>query len=116
MNNDIILQTEYKELANKLDTIHKCQFRNHCFLRIVNDNAVGDKWDNIIKKPFFIHATKQQLQKSVDILTSMLDISKDDLMMLNKNSLVFRKKIKFKSIAQVIFPQQHLPPDGIIGY
>jgi hypothetical protein len=38
------------------------------------------------------------------------------LMMLNKNSLVFRKKIKFKSIAQVSFPQQHLPPDGIIGY
>ena len=94
MNHEIILQTEYKDLANKLDIIHKCQFRNHCFLRIANDNAVGEKWDNIIKKPFFLNATKLQLQKSVDILTSMLTMNMNDLMILNKNSLVFRNKYK----------------------
>jgi hypothetical protein len=94
MNEEINLQKQYKDLAEELDIVHKCQFRNHCFLRIANDNAVGEKWDNLIKKPFFTNATKQQLQKSVDILISMLDMNKNDLMILNKNSLMFRKKIK----------------------
>jgi hypothetical protein len=94
LNTDLLLQAQYKDLANRLDLIHNCQFRNHCFLRIANDNAMGEKWDNVILKPFLKNATSEQLQKSVDILTSMLNMSKSDLMVLNKKSLVFRGKYK----------------------
>lgn len=47
--------------------------RNHCFMRIAYDNAVGQKWDMVVKAPFLRNATLQQLSDARAILYRIAD-------------------------------------------
>jgi hypothetical protein len=45
--------------------------RNHCFLRIAYDNAVGQKWDQVVTAPFLKNATLEQLSAAHGILQTL---------------------------------------------
>ncbi len=69
--------------------------RNHCFMRIAYDNAVGQKWDTVVKAPFLKNATMEQLSEARAILYRIADdppVSHS----LNDFSLFCRKKGSYR--------------------
>lgn len=65
-----------KQMANEVLPTLSAQVnmpvcRNHCFLRIAYDNAVGQKWDQVVAAPFLKHATLQQLSDASKVLRSI---------------------------------------------
>ncbi len=67
------LVEDIKRLANDvlpaLSVHHELPVsNNHCFLRIAYDNAVYQKWDQVVTAPFLNHATLEQLSAANAIL------------------------------------------------
>lgn len=65
-----------KQMANEVLPALSAQVempicRNHCFLRIAYDNAVSQKWDQVVTAPFLKHATLQQLSDANAILKNL---------------------------------------------
>ena len=65
---------------------------DHCFQRILLDNAIGGKWDEQIPAPAYRNAPDIILQRAVDLGQAALD-GVEDLAELNRNSLAFRGKL-----------------------
>lgn len=67
---------------------------NHCFLRIVYDNLLGDQWQNVLGKGPAIHQLSQeQLDQAVQLGRRIIEDPKlcEEL---NLRSLEFRGKLK----------------------
>ena len=81
------------QLANELEGIYpNLNFRNHCYLRIAYDNAVYNKWDTVLNRPFTANANLIQLTRA----NWFLKLYKTDKYLLlehNKISLTYRNKI-----------------------
>ncbi len=65
---------------------------DHCFQRILLDNAVGRPWRDAIAAPAYRNATDQQLSAAIALGEAALD-GKADLSALNRQSLVWRGKL-----------------------
>lgn len=89
-----ILISNIKLLSNELDSQYndELNFRNHCYLRIAYDNVVQNKWDVILKRPFTKFASENQLKNVVAFL-NLYRSDKKKLLIDNKRSLDFRKKV-----------------------
>ena len=100
MNNEnrVSIKNEIIRLSNLLDAKYAAElnFRNHCYLRIAYDNAVNNKWDNVIAKPFIKNANEDQLNVALMLLNNYMT---DKVMLNNHNllSLKFRDKTVQKS-------------------
>ena len=64
---------------------------DHCFKRIAFDRAVGARWDAAVERPFYRHATDQQLRRAVRVLRQMADRPRRAVT-LNRRSLRFREE------------------------
>ncbi|KAL5392612.1 hypothetical protein PMIN06_006908 [Paraphaeosphaeria minitans] len=66
---------------------------DHCFARIILDNAVGkDKpWTKVVKSPAIKHMSEQQLKDAIKLGESIADGS-EDINPLNQRSLEVRGK------------------------
>lgn len=66
---------------------------DHCFGRIIMDNAVGKDtpWMGKLKSPAYKHMTESQLEDCINLGTLILE-GKEDLDELNLNSLRLRNK------------------------
>ena len=64
---------------------------DHCFQRILLDNAVGGKWTETIPAPAYRNAGDTLLGKAVALGEQVMD-GKLDLAELNRNSLGWRGK------------------------
>ena len=98
IENRISIKNEIIRLSNSLDAQYAAElnFRNHCYLRIAYDNAVNNKWDNVIAKPFIKNANEDQLNVALMLLKNYVT---DKLVLNNHNllSLKFRDKTVQKS-------------------
>ncbi len=65
---------------------------DHCFQRILLDNAVGGPWRNAIAAPAYRNATGQQLSAAIALGEAALE-GDVDLPALNRQSLVWRGKL-----------------------
>ena len=63
---------------------------DHCFKRIAYDAAVGDRWDREVQRPFYRHATDQQIRRAIQTLKEMVD-SPVRAADLNEQSLAYRE-------------------------
>ena len=66
---------------------------DHCFQRILLDNAVGAKWNEEIPAPAYRNAEDAVLEKAIALGHSAIEGS-EDLAELNRNSLAWRGKAK----------------------
>ena len=98
IGNRVSIKNEIIRLSNSLDAQYAAElnFRNHCYLRIAYDNAVNNKWDNVIAKPFIKNANEDQLNSVVGFLKKYA-INKDLLTKHNLLSLALRQKIVLKN-------------------
>ncbi len=64
---------------------------DHCFQRILLDNAVGGRWYDHIASPAYKNASDAQLQAAIK-LGKQAVLGKADLSALNRNSLKWRGK------------------------
>ena len=98
IENRISIKNEIIRLSNSLDAQYAAElnFRNHCYLRIAYDNAVNNKWDNVIAKPFIKNANEDQLNVALMLLKNYVT---DKVVLNNHNllSLKFRDKTVQKS-------------------
>ena len=98
IENRFSIKNEIIRLSNSLDAQYAAElnFRNHCYLRIAYDNAVNNKWDNVIAKPFIKNANEDQLNVALILLNNY---EKDKVMLNNHNllSLKYRDKTVQKS-------------------
>ena len=65
---------------------------DHCFQRILLDNAVGGFWRNHIAPPAYRNAPDKVLAKAVDLGEAAL-AGETDMAVLNANSLRWRGKL-----------------------
>ena len=80
------------QLAKELEGIYPdLNFRNHCYLRIAYDNAVDNKWDTVVNRPFTANANLIQLTRAKWFL-GIYKTDKELLVKHNKISLTYRKK------------------------
>ena len=93
-SNKDLIKNEIIKLSNLLDEqfAKELNFRNHCYLRIAYDNAVNNKWDNVIAKPFIKNAKEEQLKNTLLLLKSYVS-NKKLLLEHNILSLKFRSKL-----------------------
>ena len=83
----------YQRLPEKLVTQYpELAFDNHCYLRIALDNAIGNKWDTVVKQPAYKNLTKENLE-SVRSLLKLYGANKGILFEHNQNSLKWRGKM-----------------------
>lgn len=66
-------------------------FRDHCFARILLDNAVGRAWREVIKPPAWKNTPLPVLQHAIDLGEAIL-IDSVDIWALNDESLKMREK------------------------
>ncbi|MEM1379130.1 MAG: GCN5-related N-acetyltransferase [Pseudomonadota bacterium] len=67
---------------------------DHCFQRILLDNAAGDVWYNVVpKRPAYRHAPDALLQTAVALGEQVL-AGEADLGTLNRESLRLRGKLR----------------------
>lgn len=66
-------------------------YRNHCFARILLDNACGIMWREAIKPPAWRNTPLPVLQTAIDLGDSVLT-GDADLWALNDQSLILRAK------------------------
>jgi hypothetical protein len=85
-----LTQVTLPELANG-NPMFPVRF-DHCFKRIVFDNAVGSRWDKHIQRPFYRHAPLEVLYQAVRIAEG---IAEELLCVqtLNNRSLEYRDKL-----------------------
>lgn len=70
---------------------------DHCFARLLLDNAVGQYWRDVIKPPAWRHTPLPVLQRAIDLGDAILT-GDADIWALNDASLVMRgKALKGKS-------------------
>ena len=64
---------------------------DHCFMRVCLDNALGQRWDTLVRRPAIRHLTDEQLGRAVAVATA---ITRDPacLPALNRASLALRRK------------------------
>jgi hypothetical protein len=62
---------------------------DHCFKRIAYDVAVGAKWDTEVPRPFYEHASSEQLRRAVRVLREMA-ADPDQAAAYNRQSLRHR--------------------------
>ena len=62
---------------------------DHCFQRILLDNAIGAKWADQIPAPAYIHAPDEVMRRAVELGEAAIEGS-EDLAALNANSLAWR--------------------------
>ncbi|MBB3346557.1 MULTISPECIES: GCN5-related N-acetyltransferase [unclassified Sphingomonas] len=66
---------------------------DHCFQRILLDHACGERWyDAIAARPAYRHATDAQLDAAVALGEAVV-AGDADLAALNRQSLVWRRKV-----------------------
>lgn len=65
---------------------------DHCFQRILLDNAVGGAWRDHIAAPAYRHATDEQLCKSIELGEAAIG-GELDVAELNRRSLEWRGKV-----------------------
>lgn len=65
---------------------------DHCFLRIAYDNAVGAKWDTVVKPPAWRNLPQNGLADALNLLEAMHDLPK--LYGLNETSLALRRQVR----------------------
>ena len=64
---------------------------DHCFQRILLDNAVGAKWNEEIPAPAYRNAEDEVLARAVSLGEAAI-AGEEDLSLLNANSLAWRGK------------------------
>ncbi|MEM7690770.1 MAG: GCN5-related N-acetyltransferase [Pseudomonadota bacterium] len=64
---------------------------DHCFMRILLDNACGGAWREFVKAPAYRHAPLEVLERAV-ALGEAVERGEADLWALNERSLVWRGK------------------------
>lgn len=77
---------------------------DHCFARIILDNAVGKDrpWAQVVKSPAYKHMSQQQLEDAIE-LGEKLATGEEDLAALDEKSLALRgKKSKLQREAQPV--------------
>lgn len=86
------LEQAYFKLANLLAKEHpNLNYENHCYWRMANDAVCYNKWDRVVKAPFYKNASDNLLADSLDRLRCML-YNYDYINSLNKLSLTYRGK------------------------
>ena len=65
---------------------------DHCFMRIVLDHAVGQRWTDVVRSPAYKNLTDDQLRRAVDAAERMLAEGPGAARMLNRASLEARGK------------------------
>ena len=65
---------------------------DHCFQRILLDNAVGTKWRDVIASPAYRNASDTQLARAIEIGRAAVS-GEESLEELNINSLKWRGKL-----------------------
>ena len=88
-----LLIKNLKKLSNELDLQYsnELNFRNHRYLRIAYDNAVNNKWDTVVQKPFVKYADINQLETAVNLL-NQYKLAKNKLLLEDNKSLHFRNQ------------------------
>ena len=64
---------------------------DHCFLRIVYDNAVGGRWTDAVARPASKHLSDAQVEAATAHARAMLDGGPDVAHALNESSLAWRR-------------------------
>lgn len=65
---------------------------DHCFLRIAYDNAVGAKWDTVVRPPAWRNLPEEQLDAALRLLETMNDVG--TLRRFNDVSLTLRRQAR----------------------
>jgi hypothetical protein len=63
---------------------------DHCFKRIAYDAVVGDRWDRVVRRPFYRHASDEQIAGVVRVLREMRD-APGRAVDLNRRSRAYRR-------------------------
>ncbi|KQT11898.1 GCN5 family acetyltransferase [Methylobacterium sp. Leaf399] len=71
--------------------------RDHCFARILLDNACGGPWRAFVAAPAWANTPADDLSRAVDLGEAVL-AGKADLALLNRRSLGFRGKLRTKPV------------------
>jgi hypothetical protein len=66
---------------------------DHCFQRILLDNAVGTKWRDVIAPPAYRNASPEVMRRGLAMGEACIDGTLD-LAELNRNSLSWRGKLR----------------------
>ena len=66
---------------------------DHCFQRILLDNAVGAKWTETIASPAYRNADDAILERAIELGRAAI-AGQADLPELNRNSLAWRGKLR----------------------
>lgn len=64
---------------------------DHCFMRILLDNALGAKWNDEIPAPAYSNAPPEVLERAIGLGEAVIS-GDEDLAELNRNSLGWRGK------------------------
>ncbi|MEM7662256.1 MAG: GCN5-related N-acetyltransferase [Pseudomonadota bacterium] len=64
---------------------------DHCFARILLDNAAGQPWRNAVKPPAWRNAPEELLTRAIDLGAACIN-GTESLQVLNENSLKLRGK------------------------
>lgn len=62
---------------------------DHCFKRIAYDVAVEARWDTVVPRPFYAHASREQIARALDALQAMAE-TPAVAQALNRQSLHYR--------------------------
>ena len=65
---------------------------DHCFQRILLDNAVGGRWYDHIARPAYRNASDAQLKEAITLGKAAIK-GDEDLAALNRNSLKWRGQL-----------------------
>ena len=69
---------------------------DHCFLRIAYDNAVGAKWDTLVRPPAWRNLPLDRLAAAVGVLEEIEAGGRATLAADNAASLVWRHQVRGK--------------------
>jgi hypothetical protein len=67
--------------------------RDHCFMRVCLDTALGSPWHAVVKRPAIKHLSDHQIKSAICVAQSVVN-SPELLYLLNENSLRSRKLSK----------------------
>ena len=70
---------------------------DHCFLRIVYDNAIGGRWTDVVASPAYRTLSDAQIAAATEHAHAMLDGGPDVARALNAHSLAWRHAAKAAS-------------------
>jgi len=65
---------------------------NHCFMRVCLDDAIGSRWDTVVRRPAVRHLTDAQLARAVATAEQIVE-NPELLYALNTSSLRMRGKL-----------------------